>query len=115
VGGRDGPAPLPVFCKWEAGSWALAYAGSGRTARSLAVGRPAAGASELAATEAPHFVRHLRGGQATVTWGSFNVAGPTHCWSGHAVARRFEGQLSSMQLFPHALSSAKISALAAQP
>lgn len=31
------------------------------------------------------------------------------------LARRFEGQLSSLQLFPHTLSSAEISALAAQP
>ena len=66
------------------------------------------------ATEAPHFVRHLRAGQAWITWGSFSVAGPWHCWSGSVSLQPFDGELSDLRLFSHALSNAEIAALAGQ-
>jgi hypothetical protein len=51
LGSREGPVPLTIFCKSEAGACALAYAGPGRTSTSLAVGRPAKGASYVPTRE----------------------------------------------------------------
>jgi hypothetical protein len=68
---------------------------------------------EVAAADAPRFDRHQREGEAFVTWGSFNTAGPGFCWPGHVSARRFEGLMTDLQLAPRAMSSAEVASLAA--
>jgi hypothetical protein len=45
LGPRRGPIPLTIYCKREASDCALAFAGTGRTSTSLAIGVPADGAS----------------------------------------------------------------------
>lgn len=113
--GGGGPEPKFFFPAWgtsmPTGRWshvAMTWAPKGKV-RLFVDGK------EVAATDAPHFVRHLRAGVAYVTWGSFGLAGSQFCRNGHTVARRFDGQVTDLQLFPRALSHDELAALAAQP